>query len=115
MAYDTTRDRTVLLEEVGGISAPATRMWHWDGTSWSLSATPGPAVNLSPLVHDPLRDALVIHGDFERGFIRAEIFSVDDLVEHGSEAEIKSAGKLRVEGKEYVMQEKDVVHFLFNV
>ena len=57
----------------------------------------------------------VIHGDFERGFIRAEIFSIDDLEELGSEAEIKSAGKLRVEGKDYVMQEKDVVHFLFDV
>ena len=57
----------------------------------------------------------VIHGDFERGFIRAEIFSVDDLVEHESEAAIRAAGKLRVEGKEYVMQDGDVVHFLFNV
>ncbi|MFT5122536.1 MAG: GTP-binding protein YchF [Kiritimatiellia bacterium] len=57
----------------------------------------------------------VIHGDFERGFIRAEVFSVDDLVEYKTEAAIKSHGKLRVEGKEYVMQENDVVHFLFNV
>lgn len=57
----------------------------------------------------------VIHGDFERGFIRAEIYSVEDLVEHETEAAIRAAGKLRVEGKEYLMQDGDVVHFLFNV
>lgn len=57
----------------------------------------------------------VIHSDFERGFIRAEIYSVNDLVQHGSESAIRSAGKLRVEGKSYVMQDSDVCHFLFNV
>jgi GTP-binding protein YchF len=57
----------------------------------------------------------VIHTDFERGFIRAEIYSVDDLDQHKSEAKIKEAGKLRVEGKSYVMQDSDVCHFLFNV
>ncbi len=60
------------------------------------------------------RAAGVIHTDFEKGFIRAEVYSVDDLVEHESEAAIKTAGKLRVEGKDYVMQEGDIVHFLFN-
>lgn len=57
----------------------------------------------------------VIHTDFERGFIRAEVYSVDDLVEHESEKAIRDAGKLRVEGKQYVMQDSDVCHFLFNV
>ena len=57
----------------------------------------------------------VIHGDFERGFIRANIFSIDDLTEYKTEAAIKDAGKLRVEGKDYVMQPGDVCHFLFNV
>lgn len=57
----------------------------------------------------------VIHGDFERGFIRANIYSIDDLREHKSEAAIKAAGKLRSEGKEYVMQDGDITHFLFNV
>lgn len=57
----------------------------------------------------------VIHTDFERGFIRAEIYSVDDLAEHRTEAAIKAAGKLRSEGKGYVMQDGDVCHFLFNV
>ncbi|WFB34591.1 redox-regulated ATPase YchF [Kiritimatiellota bacterium B12222] len=57
----------------------------------------------------------VIHGDFERGFIRANIYSIDDLVTYKTETAIKEAGKLRVEGKEYVMQVGDVCHFLFNV
>jgi hypothetical protein len=57
----------------------------------------------------------VIHSDFERGFIRVEVYSVDDLVQHGSEKAIKEAGKMRLEGKSYVMQDSDVCHFLFNV
>jgi len=57
----------------------------------------------------------VIHGDFERGFIRANIYSIGDLEEHKTEAAIKEAGKMRVEGKDYVMQPGDVCHFLFNV
>ncbi len=54
----------------------------------------------------------VIHTDFEKSFIRAEVYQVADLVEHGSEAAIKAAGKLRTEGRAYVMQEADVCHFL---
>lgn len=56
-----------------------------------------------------------IHTDFEKGFIRAEIYSVDDLLELKSEKAIKDKGRLRVEGKSYVMQDADVCHFLFNV
>ncbi|MDX1969351.1 MAG: redox-regulated ATPase YchF [Planctomycetaceae bacterium] len=56
----------------------------------------------------------VIHTDFEKGFIRAEIYSLDDLETYKSEKEIRSAGKLRVEGKQYVMQDGDICHFLFN-
>ena len=57
----------------------------------------------------------VIHTDFERGFIRAEIAGYDDYVRLGSEAACRAVGLLRVEGKEYVMRDGDVVHFLFNV
>lgn len=57
----------------------------------------------------------VIHTDFERGFIRAEIYSVEDLEKYKSEKAIKEAGKMRIEGKDYVMQDGDVCHFLFNV
>ena len=57
----------------------------------------------------------VIHTDFERGFIRAQVYSIPDLQEHGSETALRAAGKLRIEGKEYVVQDGDVMHFLFNV
>lgn len=57
----------------------------------------------------------VIHSDFERGFIKAEIVSYDDLMAAGSMADAKAAGKVRMEGKEYVMQDGDVVEFRFNV
>jgi ribosome-binding ATPase YchF (GTP1/OBG family) len=57
----------------------------------------------------------VIHNDFERGFIRAETVSYDDLVACGSEIEAKNKGKLRSEGKDYIVQEGDVILFRFNV
>lgn len=57
----------------------------------------------------------VIHGDFERGFIAAQIVDFDDLIEAGSEVAAKSAGKMRTEGKDYVMQPGDIVEFRFNV
>jgi ribosome-binding ATPase len=57
----------------------------------------------------------VIHSDFERGFIRAEVYSVDDLEKYKSEKAIREAGKMRLEGKSYVMHDSDVCHFLFNV
>ncbi len=56
----------------------------------------------------------VIHTDFEKGFIRAEIYNFRDLMEHKTEAAIKAAGKMRSEGKTYIMQEGDIAHFLFN-
>ena len=56
----------------------------------------------------------VIHTDFEKGFIKAEVISFDDLVETGSIAEARAAGKARIEGKDYVMQDGDVVEFRFN-
>ena len=59
--------------------------------------------------------AAVIHTDFEKGFIRAETVAYQDLVDNGSMANAKSKGKVRSEGKEYVVQEGDVLHFLFNV
>jgi hypothetical protein len=57
----------------------------------------------------------VIHTDFERGFIRAEVYTLNDLKTYKVESAIRSAGKLRQEGKEYVVQDGDIMHFLFNV
>ena len=57
----------------------------------------------------------VIHTDFERGFIKAEVFHFDDLIKFGSEAKVKEAGKFRIEGKEYIVKDGDIMHFRFNV
>ena len=57
----------------------------------------------------------VIHTDFEKGFIRAEVIAYDDFIHYKSEAQVKEAGKMRIEGKEYVVKDGDVMHFLFNV
>lgn len=57
----------------------------------------------------------VIHTDFQRGFIRAEVYTLADLEAHGSEQGMRAAGKLRLEGKDYVVQDGDVMHFRFNV
>jgi ribosome-binding ATPase YchF (GTP1/OBG family) len=57
----------------------------------------------------------VIHTDFEKGFIRAEVIAYEDFAHYGSEVKVKEAGKLRVEGKEYLVKDGDVMHFRFNV
>ena len=57
----------------------------------------------------------IIHTDFEKGFIRAEVISYNDLIECGSELKVKEAGKSRLEGKDYLMQDGDICHFRFNV
>ena len=56
-----------------------------------------------------------IHTDFQRGFIRAEVYRIPDLLAAGSEAALRTAGQMRVEGKAYVVEDGDVIHFLFNV
>jgi ribosome-binding ATPase YchF (GTP1/OBG family) len=57
----------------------------------------------------------VIHSDFEKGFIKAEVISYHDYIQYGSEAAIRENGKLRIEGKDYTVQDGDVMHFRFNV
>ena len=57
----------------------------------------------------------VIHSDFERGFIKAEVYSYQDLIKYGTEQAVKDNGRFRVEGKDYIMQDGDIVHFKFNV
>ena len=57
----------------------------------------------------------IIHTDFEKGFIKAEVMSYDDLVQYGSELKVKEAGKARLEGKDYLMQDGDICYFRFNV
>ena len=61
------------------------------------------------------RCAGIIHTDFEKGFIRAEVYNCEDLFEYGSELKVREAGKLRLEGKDYVVRDGDIMHFRFNV
>jgi ribosome-binding ATPase YchF (GTP1/OBG family) len=56
-----------------------------------------------------------IHSDIERGFIRAEVIAYSDFIAHGSEAKCKEAGKLRLEGKDYIVKDADIIHFRFAV
>ena len=57
----------------------------------------------------------IIHTDFEKGFIKAEIMSYDDLINYGSEIKVKEAGRVRLEGRDYIMQDGDICYFRFNV
>ena len=57
----------------------------------------------------------VIHSDLERGFIRAEVMKYDDLMAAGSEQKVKQAGKMQLNGKDYIIEDGDICHFLFNV
>ncbi len=63
----------------------------------------------------PRKRAGVIHTDFERGFIRAEVISYEDFIEYNGEKGAAAAGKSRLEGKTYIVQDGDVMHFRFNV
>ena len=64
---------------------------------------------------EAVRAAGVIHTDFERGFIRAEVIKYEDFVQYKTEAAVRAAGKMGIEGKDYVVQDGDIMHFLFNV
>ena len=110
--------RAVTQLRAGGVGARATgprgirHPWAADvpdgGTEGS--ARHGPSTRATP----PPKAAGVIHTDFERGFIKAEVISFDDLMEAGSVAAARTAGRARMEGKDYVMRDGDVVEFRFN-
>ena len=57
----------------------------------------------------------VIHTDFEKGFIKAEVINYNDYINYKTEVKVKEAGKMRVEGKDYIVKNGDIIHFLFNV
>ncbi|CCH80367.1 putative GTPase with RNA binding site [Nostocoides japonicum T1-X7] len=109
-----------LLESVGvtepGLNQLARKGFHTLGLQTYLTA--GPKESRAWTIHQGWtapQAAGVIHTDFQRGFIKAEIVSFDDLVAAGSMAAAKAAGKVRMEGKDYVMADGDVVEFRFNV
>ncbi|MFT7671517.1 MAG: GTP-binding protein YchF [Planctomycetota bacterium] len=110
-------DRSEFLAELGLTESGLTRLIHsaYDLLGMQTFYTAGPkeirAWNIRQGDTGPVA-AGVIHTDFEKGYIRAEVYSVVDLVEHSSEAAIKAAGKMRIEGRDYVMADGDVAHFL---
>jgi GTP-binding protein YchF len=113
-------DRLEMLQSLGmtepALSALARAAYHLLGLQSYYTAGPKEIRAWTiPVGASAPQAAGVIHTDFERGFIRAEIYSVDDLVQYKTEKAIKDAGKMRVEGKNYVMRDGDVCHFLFNV
>jgi ribosome-binding ATPase len=109
-----------LLESIGqterGLDALARAGFHTLKLQTYLTA--GPKEARAWVIHQgdtAPKAAGVIHTDFEKGFIKAEIVSYDDLIAAGSMAAAKAAGKVRMEGKDYVMADGDVVEFRFNV
>ncbi len=113
-------DRAGFLADLGiaepGLAALARETYHLLGLQTYFTAGPKEIRAWTiPVGAKAPQAAGVIHSDFERGFIRAEVYSVEDLKAAGSEAALKAQGKMRVEGKEYVVQDGDVMHFRFNV
>ncbi len=113
-------DRSEMLEAVGlaepALQTVARMAYHTLGLqSYFTAGEKEVRAWTIPIGATAPQAAGVIHSDFERGFIRAEVFTLDDLEAYGSEKEIRQAGKLRVEGKSYVVQDGDICHFLFNV
>ena len=113
-------DQVEMLESIGqdepGLDSLARAGFHTLGLQTYLTAGPKESRAWTIRKGDTAPKAAgVIHTDFEKGFIKAEVISFDDLVATGSIAEARAKGKARIEGKDYVMQDGDVVEFRFNV
>ena len=114
------KDKLVFLKEIGQTSSGLDRLIYTGYKLLGLQTyfTAGPkevhawTINIGDSA--PIA-AGKIHGDFEKGFIRAETISFDDFIEYGGEKGAKDAGKMRSEGKEYIVKDGDVIHFLFNI
>ena len=120
LAELSDEDALELLNSIGlsepGLATLAHVGFRTLGLQTYLTAGPKEARSWTIHVGDTAPEAAgVIHTDFQKGFIKAEVVSFDDLVAAGSMAEAKSRGKVRMEGKEYVMHDGDVVEFRFNV
>ncbi|MDP4267081.1 MAG: redox-regulated ATPase YchF [Bacteroidota bacterium] len=117
---DTYEERIMFLEDLGLKESGVNKLIHSAYNILKLRTyfTAGPkevkAWTITAGMTAP-QAAGVIHSDFERGFIRAEVIKYEDYVNLGSEAACKEAGKLNIEGKEYIVQDGDIMHFRFNV
>ncbi|MCR4954976.1 MAG: DUF933 domain-containing protein, partial [Treponema sp.] len=113
-------DKKDFMESVGltesGLAVLARKTYHLMGLRTFFTGGPDECRAWTIHAGDKApRAAGVIHTDFEKGFIKAEAYTIDDLRQYGDEAAIKAAGKYRQEGKEYVVQDGDVLFFKFNV
>ena len=120
MELDTYEERQMFLEDLGLDEPGASKLIRAAYKLLNLQTyfTAGPKEVRAwtiPIGATAPQSAGVIHTDFEKGFIRAEVISFTDYTSYGSELKVKEAGKMRVEGKEYVVQDGDVMHFRFNV
>ena len=113
-------DRREFMESVGlkesGLAVLARKAYHLMGLETFFTGGPDECRAWTIHAGDTAPKAAgVIHTDFEKGFIKAEAYSIEDLRKYGSEQKIKEAGKYRQEGKDYVVQDGDVLFFKFNV
>ncbi len=117
---DNYEDRQMFLDELGLQESGVVRLiqsaYHLLGlqTYFTAGADECRAWTIHKGDKAP-KAAGVIHSDFEKGFIRAEVIKYDDFVQYKTEAAVRAAGKMGIEGKEYVVQDGDIMHFLFNV
>lgn len=117
---DSYEDRQMFLDELGLQESGVVRLiqsaYHLLGlqTFFTAGADECRAWTIHKGDKAP-KAAGVIHSDFEKGFIRAEVIKYDDFVQYKTEAAVRAAGKMGIEGKEYIVQDGDIMHFLFNV
>ncbi len=117
---ESSEERAVFLEELGLEESGVNRLVHSAYSLLGLQTyiTAGPMEVKAWTFRRGMKApqcAGIIHGDFEKGFIRAEVIKYEDYLAYGSEAAVRDAGKLAVEGKDYVVQDGDIMHFRFNV
>ena len=117
---ESPEDKQMFMEEYGMKEPALDRLIHSAYKLLTLQTyfTAGVQEVRAWTIHEGWRApqaAGVIHTDFEKGFIKAEVISYDDFVKFGSEASARDAGRLRIEGKEYIVKDGDVMHFRFNV
>ena len=118
--FETYEERQMFLQEIGLEESGVNRLIKSAYKLLNLQTflTAGPDECRAWTFHKGWKApqcAGVIHTDFEKGFIRAEVIKYEDYIAYGSETAVKEAGKMSVEGKEYVVQDGDIMHFRFNV
>ena len=117
---ETADERQMFLEELGLSESGVNRLIHaaYELLGLQTYITAGPMEVKAWTYRKGMKApqcAGIIHGDFEKGFIRAQVIKYDDYIKYGSEAAVKEAGKRGIEGKDYVVLDGDIMHFLFNV